>query len=160
MLGLFRWLQNNPLIIFMDSSPASSAILEVMHYFGFFLLVGSVAVVNIRLLRRAGGPQPASQLYAQVSKIMWVGLVLALFSGFVMFAGSATQYYNNGYFYLKVAVVVAAIISGAIVQANLAKWDRLPAIPASAKMLAILTIALWIGAILAGVEIPALTGVG
>jgi hypothetical protein len=32
--------------------------------------------------------------------------------------------------------------------------------PASAKVLAAVSIVLWIGAIIAGVEVPALTGVG
>jgi hypothetical protein len=32
--------------------------------------------------------------------------------------------------------------------------------PASAKLLAVPSIGLWVGAILAGVEVPALTGVG
>jgi uncharacterized membrane protein YbaN (DUF454 family) len=46
------------------------------------------------------------------------------------------------------------------VQWNVPKWDRLPAMPAAAKTVALLSLLLWIGAILAGVEVPALSGIG
>ena len=42
----------------------------------------------------------------------------------------------------------------------MSKWNQLPAMPAWAKLLAVLSIGLWVGAIIAGVEVPALTGVG
>jgi hypothetical protein len=40
------------------------------------------------------------------------------------------------------------------------KWDQLPAIPAWAKIVAAISLLLWVGAILAGVEVPALSGMG
>lgn len=77
-----------------------------------------------------------------------------------MYAGSAVAYYRNDIFYDKVGVVVLAIVASLIVQRKIRSWNQLPAMPAGAKFLALLSIGLWIGAIIAGVEVPALTGVG
>ena len=77
-----------------------------------------------------------------------------------MFAGSATAYYHNDIFYDKVAVVLLAIVANIIVQQKVRSWTQLPAMPAWAKLMAVVSIGLWIGAIIAGVEVPALTGVG
>jgi hypothetical protein len=47
-----------------------------------------------------------------------------------------------------------------VVQRNAAKWDVLPTIPPGAKLVALVSLLLWIGTIVMAVEIPALTGVG
>jgi hypothetical protein len=46
------------------------------------------------------------------------------------------------------------------VQRGVAQWAQLPSIPASAKVLASISLLLWIGSILAGVEIAAISGLG
>ena len=91
---------------------------------------------------------------------IWGSLALNFLSGFLMFAGSATAYYRNDIFYDKLGVILLAIVANIIVQQKVRKWDQLPAMPAWAKLLAVVSIGLWIGAIIAGVEVPALTGVG
>ena len=156
----YQWLEHNSWIIAMDSSKYFSALLEVCHYFGFFLLIGATAVVDLRLLGIGARNQKLKQLAEQVSGMMWTGLIVSLLSGFIMFAGSATQYYSNAVFYEKVVVVLLAIAAGVIIDRNVPHWDQLPSAPAAAKILACASIALWIGAILLGVEVPALTGVG
>jgi uncharacterized membrane protein YbaN (DUF454 family) len=57
-------------------------------------------------------------------------------------------------------ITLLAIIANIIVQQKVRSWNQLPAIPAFAKLIAVVSIVLWVGAILAGVEVPALTGVG
>jgi uncharacterized membrane protein len=160
LFDAFKWLEHNSWIVAIDSTAVDSAVLLVIHYFGFFLLVGSIAVVDLRLLGLGVASQTAARLGKQVFSIMWTGLVLSLLSGFILFAGSATQYYDNHVFYLKVLIVLLAIVCTVIIQRNVASWDRLTAVPASAKLLAFASIMLWIGAILVAVEIPGLTGVG
>ena len=77
-----------------------------------------------------------------------------------MFAGSAVSYYRNDIFYDKIGIILLAIVVNIFVQKKVRKWDQLPAMPAWAKLLAVASIGLWVGAIIAGVEVPALTGIG
>ena len=57
-------------------------------------------------------------------------------------------------------LILLAIVANIIVQQKVDKWNQLLAMPAWAKLLAVLSTGLWVGAIIAGVEAPALTGVG
>jgi len=116
--------------------------------------------VDLRLIGVAAKRRNATELADDLFPIMWVGLALNFLSGFILFAGGAPDFYGNHVFYFKLGIILVAVILGIIVQANVKKWDRPTGIPLGAKMLAFVSLALWIGSILAAVEVPALTGVG
>ena len=156
----FEWLQHASWIIAVNSSASGSTILEVVHYFSFFVLVGATAIVDLRIMGVAGRKQSATLLAEQAFPWIWTGLCFAVLSGFVMFAGQATEYLHNSIFHRKLLVILLATIFGAWVQRGVSKWDRPPAIPAWAKLVAFVSLALWVDAILMGVDVPAITGVG
>ena len=160
LLHLCRWLQGNSFIALINGTAWTAAALEIVHYFSMFILVGSMVIVDLRVLGLVGRQQDATQLADRLFPWIWASLALNFLSGFFMFAGSAIAYYRNDIFYDKVGVVLLAIIANIVVQQKVRKWDQLPAMPASAKLIAVVSIGLWIGAIIAGVEVPALTGVG
>jgi uncharacterized membrane protein len=160
LLHLCRWLQDNSFIAAINGTSWIAAALEIVHYFSMFILVGSMVIVDLRVLGLVGRRQDATELAGRLFPWIWISFALNFLSGFLMFAGSATSYYRNDVFYDKVVVVVLAIVTNIIVQQRVSRWNRLPAMPASAKLLAAVSILLWIGAIVAGVEVPALTGVG
>src|SRR5579863_2370243 len=160
LLHLCRWLQDNSFIAFLNGTAWTAAALEIIHYFSMFILVGSMLIVDLRVLGLAMRRQDATELADRLFPWIWISLAVNFLSGFFMFAGSATSYYRNDIFYDKLGVVLAAIAANVIVQQNVRKWTQRPAMPAWAKLIALLSIGLWIGAIIAGVEVPALTGVG
>ncbi|HKV06148.1 MAG TPA: DUF6644 family protein [Candidatus Acidoferrales bacterium] len=160
MLQFCEWLEHNPWILAMDSSVVFSVILEISHYVGFFLLVGTTVVVDLRVLGIAGRRENATELAQQLFPWMWIGLVLAVLSGFLMFAGDAGDFYLADVFRIKILIVLLAAIFGAVVQQRIPKWSQLPAVPLTAKCVAVVSLVLWIGAILASVEVPAISGVG
>jgi uncharacterized membrane protein len=160
LLHICRWLQENSIIALINGTAWSAAATEIIHYFSMFILVGSMFIVDLRVLGLVARRQDASQLADRLFPWMWVSLALNFLSGFVMFAGSATAYYRNDIFYDKLGIVLLAIIANLLVQQKVRAWNRLPAMPAWAKLVAVVSIGLWIGAIVAGVEVPALTGVG
>ena len=47
-----------------------------------------------------------------------------------------------------------------IVQWRIPAWDQSPVLPARAKILGLLSLLFWVGAILMGVEVPAISGIG
>jgi uncharacterized membrane protein SirB2 len=154
------WLAHTTLIRWLNDSVVISTFVEVLHYFSMFLLVGSIVLVDLRLIGVAAKRRNATELANDLFPIMWVGLALNSLSGFILYAGGAPDYYGNRWFYLKLAVILAAVIFGIIVQTNVKKWDRPTGVPVSAKLLAFVSLALWIVSIWAAVEVPALTGVG
>jgi uncharacterized membrane protein len=160
LLHLCRWLQDNSVIAAINGASWTAAALEIVHYFSMFILVGSMVIVDLRVLGLVGRRQGATLLADRLFPWIWASLVFNFLSGFLMFAGSATAYYHNDIFYDKVGVILLAIVANIIVQQKIRKWDQLPAMPAWAKLIAVLSIGLWVGAIIAGVEVPALTGIG
>lgn len=160
LLQVFRSLQDNYLIDLLNGTAWTAAVLEIVHYFSMFILVGAMLILDLRILGLLSANQNATQLADRLFPSIWISLGLNTLSGFVMFAGSAVAYYRNDVFYDKMSVVALAIVVNLIVQGRMAKWDQLPAMPVSAKFAAAVSIALWVGAIIAGAEVPALTGVG
>ncbi len=160
LLRLCFWLQHNSWLLAVNSSVPVSAALEAAHYAGFFLLVGSIAIVDLRLLGAAGRGQSPSELARQLFPWTWTGFAFTLVSGFFMFSGDAVDFYRAPIFRVKLLVILLAVIFGLLVQWKVPQWDRPPAIPLGAKLAAFLSLALWIGAILASVEVPAISGVG
>jgi len=91
---------------------------------------------------------------------VWLSLAVNLVTGFIMFAGDATAYVPARAFQFKILVVLLAIVFGMIVQWKIPGWGRSPVLPMAATILAIVSLLFWVGAILMGVEVPALSGVG
>lgn len=160
MLHFCEWLEHNPWIIALDSNVALSLFFEIMHYSGFFLLVGATAIVDLRVLGLAGRNERAQSLSEQLAPWMWTGLAMAFVSGFFMFSSDAADFYQANTFRIKILVVLVAAIFGAVVVRKVPRWGELQAIPAGAKLVAFISLVLWIGAILISVEVPAISGVG
>ena len=158
MLG--HALESNSLIVTLNSTGWMAAALEVVHYFSMFVLVGSIAIVDLRVLGVAGRQQSAAKLARRLFPWMWLALAMNFLSGFLMFAGIATSYIPDPTFHMKMWVTLAAVVFGIVVQWRVPAWDKLPAIPTAAKLIALVSLLLWLGAILAGVEVPALSGIG
>ena len=155
MLRLCEWLEQIPWIVTITNSAILISLVWLVHYFGFFLLIGTTAVVDLRVLGVAARNKELAPLAGQLFPLAWTGLGMVIASGFIMFAGQATTFYPTAVFRIKMGMVLLALGFGVIVQRKLPVWDRAPSVPAAAKWLAFVSLALWIGAILAGLEVPA-----
>src|SRR6266851_2855030 len=91
-----------------------------------------------------------SSFIVSINGTPWTAAALEIVHYFSMFILVGTM----------VIVVLLAITASIIVQQKVPKWNQMPAMPAWAKLIALVSIGLWIGAIIAGVEVPALTGIG
>ena len=160
LLHLGQLLQRNSFIVTINGLPVTAAALEIVHYFSMFLVVGPTAMVDLRVLGAADRHHPVAELAERFFPWVWVALAFNVLSGFFMFAGNAVAYIPESTFHAKMLVTLLAVAFTLAVQSSVPKWDRLPAMPAAAKAVAIVSLLLWIGAILAGVEVPALSGIG
>jgi hypothetical protein len=154
-MAFCRWLEHLPWVVEMTGNAVQISIVWLFHFLGYFLVVGTTALVDLRILGLAGKRQNLTQLAKLLFPWTWLGLFFVTVSGFLMFAGYAGQFYPAGVFWIKIGVFFLAIIFGVIVQRNVPKWDRLPAIPLGAKAIALISLVLWFGMILASVEVPA-----
>ena len=158
-LELCARIQKYPIVIWWTTSVLVSVAIWLSHYFSMFVTVGGMTVVNLRVLGLAARNQTVAQVADLYSKWMWPGIVVLVVSGSLMLAGDSVLFCTNGVFGIKLLLMVLAAISGVIIQSNAHKWDKLSGTPISAKVIALVSLALWIGTILAAVDVPALTDV-
>jgi uncharacterized membrane protein len=136
------------------------ATVSVVHYFTLLFFIGTIALVDLRILGVADRNQTLSLLADQLLPWTWIGFALAMISGFLLFTTDAGDYAPDHVFQAKMLVILLAVVFTVVVQVGLRKWNQLPAVPASAKVIAAVSLILWLGAILAGVDIAALSGLG
>ena len=133
---------------------------SVVHYSAVFFCVGTIVLLDLRILGVADRNHTLSVLAGQLRRWTWIGFGAVAVSGFLLFAVEAGDFAAVTPFRLKMLVIVLAVVSALAIDWSLPKWDRSPAVPMTARVVALISILLWLGAILVSVEIPALTGLG
>ncbi len=136
------------------------ASVSVIHYLTMFWFIGSMAVVDLRVMGVAARKRNLAELADQVFPWAWTGLALAILSGFLMFATDAGDWAPDRVFHVKLGMIIAAIIFAILVRRGIPKWAAAPEIPTSAKIIAVSALLLWIATILTASEIPAMEGLG
>jgi hypothetical protein len=99
-------LIENPLHQFSLAFP----IVECLHIVGFICGIGTIALVNFRLLGVGLIQKSAAQLWRETLPWTLGGLSLAIFSGVLMFSIDPDMYYLNLIFLLKLSALVLAIL--------------------------------------------------
>jgi|SRR5438132_2931909 len=132
----------------------------VVHHFALFFCIGTIVLLDLRILGIADRHQALSPFAGQLRPWTWIGFGSAAVSGFLLFATEAGDFAAVTPFRAKMLIIVLVVISAVAMEWRVPKWDRAPVIPVTAKLLALISIGLWLGAILAAVEIAPLTGLG
>jgi len=136
------------------------ASVAVTHYLTMFWFIGSIAIVDLRVMGVAARNRDVKELAQQLFPWAWIGFTLAVISGFLMFATDAGDWAPDDIFHYKLALIAVAVLFAIIVQRGARKWAQTPATPASAKIIAAISLLLWISTILCSSEIPAMRGLG
>jgi len=161
-LGFANWLKDTAFGTAVRESLWIYPFFEILHLFGIVLLVGAIAMTDLRLLglsRRLPITLTAKHLLPWV----WVGFALVAISGLSLFSGFATDYYVNTAFRIKLVLIAVAGVNAALfhfrVYRDVAAWDMNVPSPAAARAFAVVSIVLWFSVITAG-RLIAYTGSG
>jgi hypothetical protein len=126
---------------------------EVVHLVGIALLVGSIAVLDLRLLGLSRAV-PVRKLAAHVLPWTLASFALIVPSGFAMFVAHATDLIGNPVFGVKIALILAAGGNAGLFHATVYRraraWDVDVMPPAAARVAATLSLLLWIAVIACG----------
>lgn len=144
----------------LDTTGWMYTAVSVTHYLGIFLCVGSVVLVDLRVLGLAARKRNAGELAKQLFPWAWIAFTLAIVSGFLMFATDAADWAPSRVFHIKLALIATSVAFTLIVQRGVPKWSEASETPGVAKMIALISLVLWIATILSASEIPALEGLG
>jgi hypothetical protein len=144
--GAQGMLIENPL----NSSPLAFPVLECFHIVGFALSIGTIAIVDFRLLGWGMRRETPAQLAKDTSLWTLGGLFLMLCSGLMLFSSDPDNYYLNLAFDLKMFFLLLAIIFNYTIHR---KVVFAAITPPSGKFVASISLALWMCVIFGGIFI-------
>jgi hypothetical protein len=141
-------IEGSALAVWTRESPsiwAYSTILT-LHTFGLAIVAGANAVIDFRLLGIA--PRVPVPALRPLFPIMWWAFALNFVTGVLLFMADATTKAAQGMFYIKLGMIVLAFV----VTTQIAKrfGTETDVISPNLRRLAVLSLVLWTGAIVAG----------
>jgi hypothetical protein len=155
-----EWVEHFQGVVYLANTGWLYSGVSVVHYFTLFITVGTSVLMDLRVLGLAGTRRPVVKSAGQVYPWMWGAFWLAILSGALMAATDAGDYLPDTVFRVKMTVILLALVFTFLLRRSIPKWIESPAVPGSAKAPALLSLVFWVGSILAGVEIAAISGLG
>ena len=83
---------------------------QSLHFIGFALSIGTIAIVDLRLLGLGMRRQTADELAAGLNRWTNIGLAVMLTTGPLMFSSDAVTYHYNPSFQFKMICLTAALL--------------------------------------------------
>ena len=147
------WLENLPLAAHIGET-WWFPLLESLHVIGSMFVVGSIAMVDLRLLGVSGRGHAVARLTREILPWTWGAFTLAAVTGAGMFISQATRYAGNPAFQLKLVLLVLAGVNMAVYHLRFApgtgEWDVAGSMPRAARVAGGCSLTLWVGITLAG----------
>ncbi|MDP9113485.1 MAG: hypothetical protein M3O20_07360 [Acidobacteriota bacterium] len=134
----------------LNTSPWTFPILEVLHISSFATAIGTVALVDFRLLGLGLRAQTAGQLTKDTRGATLIALSLALFSGLLLYATDPDKFYLNVSFLFKITCLLLAIVFHYTIHRKVVLGNPSPGL---GKLVAMVSIALWVGVVFGGIFI-------
>ena len=151
--GPLAAIEAMPLAVAMRHELWLYPVVEIVHIAGFVVLVGTIVVVDLRLLG-LGRTLSVRALTRHVVPWSAGAFLLIVPSGLLMFTAHASDFLTNRAFQLKLLLILCAATNAALFHMSAYRsvegWDREIAPPAAARVHAALSLALWFSVISCG----------
>lgn len=127
---------------------------QTVHILAVAAVMASIFMIDLRLLGIVGRDQPLARVSARYRPIIWWTLPVLLITGILMITGEPVRSLENWAFQLKMLLLIAAIAVTLSYQIPLNKdaqfWESSSGRRGAIRLIAILSLVLWIGIICAG----------
>jgi hypothetical protein len=148
------WLQTTALATYLQESEWGFAAVESVHVIALTLVLGTIAIVDLRLLGLPRRNVPITALTADCLRLTWGAFALAALSGGLMFMANAASYYGNLAFRVKMALLVLAGLNMIVFEMrtfrSVAAWDVDRTAPLAGRIAGALSLLLWISVVVFG----------
>lgn len=154
LAALFQWIEASRLATTIRESLLLFPLLESIHVIGLSLVFGTIAIIDLRLLGAASSKRPFKRMSSEILKWTWGAFALTALTGSLMFLTNASVYYHNFYFRTKMLLLLLAGINMGSFELTLGRtahrWDNARSAPPAGRVVAVLSLAIWISVIFAG----------
>jgi hypothetical protein len=128
--------------------------IESVHVLAVCLVVGSIAVVDLRLLGFASVDRPVGRLMRSILPITVGAFGLAVAAGSLLFISHASKYLENRFFIAKITLIALAGVNMAVFHLigarNLDRWENDALPPLFARVAGGLSLFLWVSVVACG----------
>ncbi len=128
--------------------------IESFHVLAITVVVGTIAIVDLRLLGVRAHRRSANRLINELLPFTWVAFVVAVITGTLLFISNAPSYWANMQFRVKLCLIALAGINMACFHLTsyrrIGEWDESLPPPTPARVAGATSLLLWISVIFFG----------
>jgi len=151
---LFQRLHDTPWAAAIRENDDAFPWVECAHVLAISLVVGSISVLDLRLLGLAWRDRRVGRVMRDLLPITWCAFAVAVVSGFLLFASNAPTYARNPFLQLKMSLLLLAGVNMAAfhlwARRNLSEWESGPRTPFRARLAGAVSLLVWVSIVAAG----------
>lgn len=142
-------LLQNAIADALNNTEWAFALAECVHIGGFAVGVGSIALVDFRMLNLGLRGESSKRILRQTEPWTLIALVLVIFSGLALFLSQVEIYRVNLVFPIKMYLLAAALIYNFTVHRKVAAMEK-PS-PGLSRIVALVSLVLWVAIVFGGI---------
>lgn len=147
-LSIWQSIEASSLGVSIAESTWAFPFLETIHVIALITVIGTIFIVDLRLLGWAGMRYRVTQLSDDTLKWTWGAFILAAITGSLLFVSKASTYMVNPYFLVKLVFLAAAGLNMLFFHfstfKSVANWDSAVELPGGAKLAGGLSLVFWL----------------
>ena len=141
---------SNPIGDILNNTEWAFPLAECFHIVGFAVAIGSVVLVDLRLMGLALNKQSAAYLLKQTWLWHLFSLLIVIFSGLALYISDPRMYERNDGFRFKITALIVAILYNFTIHNKVAGSGSSGV---GAKLVGLVSILLWVSVVFGGIFI-------
>ncbi len=141
-------------VYLLGNVPGLPPIAQSLHILGIAVVMASIVMVNLKFLGLAVPSQNVSEMIRRLMPWTWWALLLNAVTGLLFVVARPNRYFFNPVVGWKFSMLVPAVALAVIVHRLSTReagyWEQSSRRRISARVIAAVSLALWIGVVLAG----------
>jgi hypothetical protein len=146
--ALFHWLQDTTIATAIRENDVLFPWIETVHVIAVVLVVGSISIVDFRLLGLASRDRPVGRLMREILPLTWGAFAVAAIAGSLLFSSKAVDYAHNFFFQGKMILLALAGVNMAVFHAftgrDTTRRNDAASPPLSARIAGSTSLILWV----------------
>ncbi|HVO45676.1 MAG TPA: DUF6644 family protein [Steroidobacteraceae bacterium] len=148
------WLEHTPLSQTLQNTEWIIPAVQTVHILSVAAVMSSVVMIDLRLLGISGRDQAIRAVAGRFLPYVWWPLPILLASGALLIVAEPARALENPVFIIKMSLLVLAAVLTLACQIPLRRdatyWEHSPARRRTARLIAVLSLPVWIAIVFAG----------
>jgi hypothetical protein len=154
LTAFLTWLQQTAWAMAIRQDETLFPLIESVHVLAITALLGTISIVDLRLMGLTSRQQPISRTMQEVLPLTRIAFFFAALTGILMFASHAVDYSHKAPFIAKMLLLSVALINIGVFHLITARgidgWDKELKVPLAVKSAGAVSLGLWIAIVACG----------